>query len=140
MRENILKLMGLMRRANAIAIGEVNSGSAARDGKAKLLLVAADASANARKRAEGFSSGRDLQMVELPFSKEELSANLGVNGCSMAAVTDPGFARALMKALAEEWPEYAAAAEETAARQKKAESPGAAGERNKKSGKRRTKA
>ena len=48
MREKTLNLLGLMRKANAIAVGETNTGGAVRAGKAKLLLLAADASDNAR--------------------------------------------------------------------------------------------
>ena len=39
MRENILSLLGLMRRANAIAGGEVNTGGAAKSGKAKRPMM-----------------------------------------------------------------------------------------------------
>ena len=117
MREKTLKLLGLMRRANAIALGEDNSGAATQSGRTRLLLLASDASDNARRRAEGFARGRRFPLVELPFSKEEISAHVGLGGCSMAAVTDMGFADALMRLLAQQWPErYAAAAEETAAR------------------------
>ena len=105
MKEKILSLLGLMRRANAIAVGEVNTGSAARAGKAKLLLLASDASENARRRAEGFAAGRDVPLVELPVTKEELASSVGLSGGSMAAVTDLGFANALLKALAETEPE-----------------------------------
>ena len=114
MRDKVLKLLGLMRKANAIAIGETNTGAAARSGKAKLLLIAADASDNARRRAEGFAAGRGLETVLLPFTKAEISANVGVSGCSMAAVLDTGFAGALMKALEEAFPgEYETVAWET---------------------------
>ena len=44
MSDKILNMLGLMRRANAIQIGETNTGAAVRGGKAKLLLLAADAS------------------------------------------------------------------------------------------------
>ena len=112
MREKILPLLGLMRRANAIAVGEVNTGCAAKAGKAKLLLLASDASENARRRAEGFAAGRDLPLSTLPFTKEEFASAVGLSGGSMAAVTDLGFANALLKALAEEEPErYGAEAE-----------------------------
>ena len=57
MSDKILNMLGLMRRANAIQIGETNTGAAVRGGKAKLLLLAADASDNARSRAEGFARG-----------------------------------------------------------------------------------
>ena len=99
MREKALNMLGLMRRANAIQIGEDKTGAAVKAGKVKLLLLAADASDNACRRAETFISGRNVQLVPLPFDKAELSERLGVNGCSMAAVTDLGFANAFVKLL-----------------------------------------
>ena len=112
MREKTLKLLGLMRRANALQAGENNTGEAVRAGKAQLLLLASDASENARRRAEGFAAGRDLPLSTLPFTKEEVASAVGLSGGSMAAVTDLGFAAALLKALAEDEPErYGAAAQ-----------------------------
>ena len=87
MREKTLNLLGLMRRANALQLGETNAGAAVRGGKAKLLLLASDASDNARGRAEGFLFGRNAIGLTLPFTKAEISAHVGVSGCSMAAVT-----------------------------------------------------
>lgn len=141
MRERALQLLGLMRRAGAIAVGEDNTGAAVRGGRAKLLLIAADASENARKRAAGFAGGQKVLTVLLPFGKEELSAHLGVYGCSMAAVLDAGFAGAFMGLLAQEWPEeYEETAREVRERcervQKRRRS--AAQERKKRIGKRRS--
>ena len=137
MREKLLRLLGLMRRANALAVGETNTGSCARAGKAELLLLARDASDNARKRAEGFAAGHGVETVELPFTKEEFSSAVGVNGGSMAAITDLGFANALLKALAAEEPErYAALALETQARYERERKQQQT--RNKRIGKRRT--
>ena len=144
MRDKILNNLGLMRRANAIAIGETNTGAAARAGKAVLLLLASDASNNARSRAEGFVYGRSTIMITLPFTKEEISDHVGVNGCSMLAVTDTGFANALMKSLAALQPDvYEEAAKQMAERFSKAakrKNEAAAHERNKRNGKRRTNA
>lgn len=121
MREKALKLLGLMRRANAIQIGEDNSGDAVCAGKARLLLLASDASDNARRRAEHFIRGRRTLLVELPFDKEELAGALGVSGGAMATVTDLGFADALMQILTEIDPErYGQIAEETGRRREKA--------------------
>ena len=100
MREKTLNLLGLMRKANAIAVGETNTGGAVRAGKAKLLLLASDASDNARSRARGFTHGRDVVTVTLPFTKDEIAAHVGVSSCAMAAITDIGFANAFMKSLA----------------------------------------
>lgn len=138
----ILSMLGMMRRANAIQIGETNTGSAVRGGKGKLLLLAADASDNAKSRAEGFARGRNVTTVPLPYTKEDISAAVGVSGCSMAAVTDLGFANAVMKALSEAQPDvYSEAAEEVEERFQKAQrrkKEAAAHERNKRFGKRRT--
>ena len=140
--DKILNMLGLMRRANAIQIGETNTGSAVRAGKGKLLLLAADASDNAKSRAQGFARGRNITTVSLPYIKEEISAAVGVSGCSMASVTDLGFANALMKALSEAVPDaYSEAAgevEERLQRAQRRKSEADAHRRNKRFGKRRT--
>lgn len=142
MSERLLNMLGLMRRANAVDIGETNTGGTCRAGKAKLLVLAADASDNARSRAEGFVRGRNVVTVCLPFTKEEISGHVGLRGCSMAAITDIGFANAFIKALSLEYPgRYDEAAAEVEQRFSKAErrkKKAAAHERNKRIGKRRT--
>ena len=141
MREKTLKFLGLMRRANALQVGENNTGEAVRAGKAKLLLLASDASENAKKRAESFVGGRSCLLLPVPFTTEELGAALGYGPCAMAAVTELGFANALIKRLQELDPErYAEAAEEVARRFSKAErrKSETAKERMKRNGKRRT--
>lgn len=141
MREKTLNLLGLMRKANAIAVGETNTGGAVRAGKAKLLLLAADASDNARSRARGFTHGRDIVTVTLPFTKDEIAAHVGVSGCAMAAITDIGFANAFMKSLAAAVPDgYDESAAEIQRRFEKADrrkEEAAAHEKNKRIGKRR---
>ena len=92
MREKALNLLGLMRKANAVQIGETDAGAAARAGAAKLLILASDASDNAKSRAKGFVYGKGLPLITVPFLKEEISAHVGKSGCSMAAVCDLGFA------------------------------------------------
>ena len=56
-----------MRRAGKFEIGETGTGAAVRAGRARLLLLAADASENARKRAEGYLYGRRALLVPLPY-------------------------------------------------------------------------
>ena len=112
MSEKLLNLLGLMRKAGAIEIGEMNAGAACRGGKGKVLLLASDASDNARRRAESFVNGRRTLLLEVPFTKEQISEKVGVGGCSMAALTDLGFANAFLRGLAEAEPErYGEAAE-----------------------------
>ena len=80
--------LGLMRKAGRIALGEQDAGAAARAGKACLLLLAQDASDNARKRAEGFAYTAQAPLLRLPYTKQALSERLGKTGCAIAAVTD----------------------------------------------------
>ena len=122
MREKTLKLLGLMRRANAIQPGEDRAGEAVQAGKARLLLLASDAADNARRRAENLVNGRRTLLLELPFDRAELGGALGLGSCAMAAVTDLGFAGKLTELLAGIDPaRYAEAAAETARRSEKAQ-------------------
>lgn len=121
MEDKALGLLGLMRRAGAIAIGMDNTADAVRAGKARLLLLSRNAADHARRKAENLSNGRSVLTVELPYSREELADSLGVSGCAAAAVTDLGFANALMKELADRDPErYRSIAQETERRCEKA--------------------
>ena len=142
MREKTLSLLGLMRKARALEPGEANTGAAVRGGRAKLLLLASDASDNARKRAETFAFGRRVITLPLPFGKEELASCLGTGECAMAAVTDLGFAAALTALLEQLDPEtYGPAAEEIRRRRDRAErrkKETAARKSGKSMGKRRT--
>ena len=72
--------LGLMRKAGRIALGEHDAGAAARAGKACLLLLAQDASDNARKRAEGFAYAAQAPLLRLPYTKQALSDRLGKTG------------------------------------------------------------
>ena len=110
-----------MRRAGKLEIGETATGCAVRDGKARIVCVASDASDNAVRRAKSYLAGRRALYVPLPYTKEELSAALGKSGCSMAACTDFGLASAFLGALAETDPErYGALSEEMRRRSDKA--------------------
>ena len=105
MDDKALGLLGLMRRAGAIELGEDNSVLTVKAGKAKLLLLSSDASDAAVRKAEGMCFGRSVQLVPVHYTREELGLSLGVKSCAMAAVTDIGFSNALMKELAKQQPE-----------------------------------
>ena len=99
--DKALRLLGLMRKANAVAIGETDTGSAAKSGKAVLICLASDASDNARKRSETFAYAQSVPITRLPYEKQTISDLVGKAGCSMLAVTDLGFAAAFADALAD---------------------------------------
>lgn len=142
-RENrAIRYLSIARKAGSLQLGEEDTGIAVRGGKAKLVLLAFDASDNARRRAEGFVYGRKMPLVRLPYTKEEISFATGKGGCSMLAVTDIGLASSFLSALAQQNPElYAETARELEAKREKADkrkAEAAAHRRNVKTGKRRT--
>ena len=111
--------LGIMRKANAAAIGETDAGAAVKSGKAYVLCLAADASGNAGKRAETFVFSRNIPLLCLPYEKAELQMAFSKPGCSMFAITDLGLASAFAEALAMQGPEpYQEVSEALAARQK----------------------
>lgn len=143
MKEKALNLLGLMRKANAAAIGETDTGAAARAQTAKLVVLASDASSNAQSRANGFVHGRDIPLITLPFTKQEISEHVGKSGCSMAAICDLGFADAFLKLLCElddGYTDTAKAISERLENQKRRKLETKAHEKNKRTGKRRTNA
>ena len=97
--DKALGYLGLMRKANAVAIGETDTGAAAKSGRAVLICLAADASENARRRAETFAHARAVPVTRLPYKKETISDLVGKAGCSILAITDIGFAAAFAAAL-----------------------------------------
>lgn len=115
-----LNYIGIAKKAGAIEIGETETGAVMRAGKGRILILASDASDNAKRRAENFVFGTQAPLVVLPFTKEELSDISGTNGFSMAAFTDVGLAAVFMAALAESEPSYAEMAELMKQRNEKA--------------------
>ena len=137
-----IRYLSIARKAGSLQLGEEDTGAAVRGGKAKLVLLALDASDNARRRAEGFVYGRKMPLVRLPYTKEEISFATGKGGCSMLAVTDIGLASSFLSALAQQDPErYAETAQALELKREKADkrkAEAAAHRRNVKTGKRRT--
>lgn len=107
----ILHLLGLARKAARLEVGEEPVGAACRSRHAKLVLIAGNAAANTFRRAAHFGEAGSVLWLSLPHTKEELGAALGRGSVAMLALTDIGFASALVKKLAAADPEkYGAAA------------------------------
>ena len=97
MQDDLLKTLGLMRRAGKLSAGEDGVRQAVRKRSARLILVAADASENAVKRAEGFAETAQVPLIRLDAEKDKLCRALGVNGGAMFAVCDEGFKQLFLK-------------------------------------------
>ena len=86
--DKALRYMALARKAGRLAVGETGCSTALASGKARLLLLASDASESTRKRAVKMLYGRRAPLRTLPWSRAELSELLGKNSCGMMCFTD----------------------------------------------------
>jgi ribosomal protein L7Ae-like RNA K-turn-binding protein len=98
--DNILSTIGLAKRAGAIEAGDEPVGAAARAREAFVIFVAADAADNTYRRVRHFSDAGGCAWLSVPFSKEDIGKSVGRTSCAMIAVTDAGFAEAIVKKLA----------------------------------------
>jgi len=130
--------LGIARKAGLVTMGEDNCAAVVGAGKAKLFLLASDASPNAARRAESILRGHRSPLVTLPWTKDELSQMLGKNGCSMLCMTDLSLAVRFASAMAEVLPQWQETALLLSRREDKAARRKAAGPKHDSRGKRRT--
>lgn len=131
-----LNYMGLARKAGRIELGEEPVGAAARALRARLVVVASDASDHTWRRGKSFVAGTNQQCIKVAFTKDELGQAVGRTSLAMAAFTDPALALAFVQALND--PRYEEVVQELQARtdrirQRQAEEK--AHQRNKRMGK-----
>lgn len=119
--ERILSMIGLAKKAGFVEIGEEPVGSAARAKHARVILVAGDAAASSVRRAYSFAQSGSCLCLTIDATKDQLGSALGRTSVAMAAVTDIGFAEALVKKLAAmDESRYGAAAEQLSVKAKRA--------------------
>lgn len=96
-----LGLISIARKAGKIEFGEEPTGAAARARKARLIVVACDASEHAVRRVRNYVAGTKQPWLRLPYTKAELGGAMGKPDCAMAAITDVSLAQAFVQALGE---------------------------------------
>ena len=96
-----LGLLSISRKGGNLTVGEEQVGAVARAGRARLLLVASDASDHTVRRARSFVAGTAQPMLIVSFTKDELGQAPGVSSCAIAAITDVRLAQAFVKTLGE---------------------------------------
>ena len=97
--DKALNYMALARKAGRIELGEEPVGAAARAQKARLVIVASDASDHSWRRARSFVSNTEQLCIRVAFTKDQLGQAIGRTDLAMAAFTDPAMALAFLKAL-----------------------------------------
>ena len=97
--DKALHYLALARKAGRIELGEEPVGGAARAQKARLVVVAEDATDHTWRRAKSFVAGTEQICLKVPFSKDQLGQAVGRSALALAAFTDPALALAFVKAL-----------------------------------------
>ena len=116
--DKALNYLALARKAGRIELGEEPVGAAARAQKARLVVVAEDATDHTWRRAQSFVAGSEQICLRVPYNKDLLGQAVGRTALALAAFTDPAMALAFVKALGQ--PEkYAAAMESLEKRTKR---------------------
>ena len=103
--DRILSLIGLCLRGGRLAVGEEPVEAAARARDARVLLLAADASDNTRRRVQHFADAGQCLWIRVPYPKDVLGRAVGRTSVAVAAVTDTGLAAALAQRLADADPD-----------------------------------
>lgn len=97
-RSSALRLLGLARRAGAVAPGTEAVRRALRDGEALLILMAEDASSVQMKKIRTMQDDGSIPRVTLG-DRATLGAALGVAELSVVAVTQASLANRLIEEL-----------------------------------------
>ncbi|MCR5690655.1 MAG: ribosomal L7Ae/L30e/S12e/Gadd45 family protein [Eubacterium sp.] len=96
--KKVLGSLGLAMKAGRVESGEFLTEKAIKDGRACLVIVATDASANTKKKFS--DSCKFYQVPYAEFSdKNTLGACIGKEFRASLAVTDRGFAKSIGKNL-----------------------------------------
>ena len=97
--DKALNYLSLARKAGIIELGEEPVGAAARAMRARLVVVAKDASDHTWRRAKSFVAGTQQPCIRLPWTKDELGQSIGRTELAIAAITDSAMALAFVKAM-----------------------------------------
>ena len=97
--DKALNYLALGRKAGLIELGEEPAGAAARAQKARLIVVASDATDHTWRRAKSFVAGTEQLCIRVPFDKDRMGQAVGRTSLALAAFTDAAMALAFVKAL-----------------------------------------
>ncbi len=96
--DRILSTLSMAQKAGQVASGAFATEKAVKEGRALLVIIAADASENTKKKMENMTAYYQVPLYYYS-GKEELGRSIGKEYRSMAAVTHPGFANPMEEQL-----------------------------------------
>lgn len=96
--DKVFGLIGLAKRAGRLVSGEFLTSAAIKDKKAKLVIIAEDASENTKKNIKDSCAFYKIDFKEYGHM-EELGRFTGSSYRAVIAVCDEGFARAISEKI-----------------------------------------
>ena len=96
MEKKVLSLLGLSAKSGNLVSGEFSTEKAVKEHKAALVVVAEDASDNTKKSFSNMCAYYHVPMIVFA-DKETLGHSIGKQFRASAAVTQDGFAKAILK-------------------------------------------
>lgn len=97
-QQKVVSMLGFAQKAGKIASGDQAVENAVKSGKARLLLIAADASDNTRKSYRDMATYYQTDYRE-GLAKDLIGNAIGKPPRAAAAILDPGFAKAIKELL-----------------------------------------
>lgn len=97
-QDRILGLLGLAARAHYVESGEFSTEKAIRQGRACLVLIAADSSENTKDKFHSMCEYHHVPCFEYS-DKETLGHSIGKMFRALAAVTDKNFSDAIIRII-----------------------------------------
>ena len=96
-KTKLLSMLALARKAGKVVAGGDGCEKAIRDGKALLVFLASDASANTQKKFRDKTSFYNAPLTEI-FTKDDLS-HIGLEDRAVVAILDENFAKKMKEML-----------------------------------------
>ncbi|HHW67398.1 MAG: hypothetical protein PWP07_417 [Epulopiscium sp.] len=98
MNNPVLFMLGLCQKAGKLLSGEFQCEQAIKNGSAKMVIIAEDASKNTKKLFKDKCNYRNIPLYELG-SKEQLGHAIGKDQRASLAIIDENFYRKLKQLL-----------------------------------------
>lgn len=95
-QSKIISMLGLSKKAGKVVSGEFMVEKTVRAGKAKLVVIAEDASANSRKNYTDMCTYYKVPLV-IAETKENLGHAIGCELRASVALLDEGLAKSILK-------------------------------------------
>ncbi|MBR1743523.1 MAG: ribosomal L7Ae/L30e/S12e/Gadd45 family protein [Lachnospiraceae bacterium] len=96
--EDVLRFLGLAKRAGHLVSGEFMTENAVRSGEAALVVIAGDVSSNTEKKFKNMCEFYEVPIRKLA-DKESLGHSLGKEYRASLAVTDEGMAKTVLEKM-----------------------------------------